>query len=493
MVGGLAGKNIADTGKNDSPLIFEMPGQGQNNIPQKPIEQILDSRFLSERPLSIPRLSGAEAEKHWTQNSELNYCIDSQFYPLGSCTMKLNPKENETIASFPRFNLVHPYLPEKLVQGTLQFLYETQSLLSEICGMEKFSLQPAAGAHGELISLLIIRAFYKKQGEPRKVILIPDSAHGTNPASAVRSGFEVLSVKSTNEGEIDLEDLARKTNKETAGLMITLPNTLGLSERNILKITELVHRAGGLVYMDGANMNALLGIAKPKEMGIDILHLNLHKTFSAPHGGGGPGSGPIGVIEKLAPFLPVPLLEKRKNGEYFLNYDLPNSIGKATTFYGNVNVILKAYLYLRALGKEGLKKVSQHAVLNANYLRVLLKEHYLLPYDRICLHEFVLSAAKQKEKLNGAMSANLIAKRLLDFNFHAPTIYFPLIVAEALMIEPTETESKKTLDEFAEAMLKINKEIEENPEIIKEAPCSMPVLRLDQTGADRNPITRSIW
>lgn len=447
--------------------------------PLKPLKECLEEKYLSEKELIIPKLTESEAEKRWTQGSESNYCVDSNFYPLGSCTMKLNPKENEAIASSHRFTMLHPYLPKELTQGTLQIMYETQEILSEICGMHRFSLQPSAGAHGESTSLLVIGAFHKKQGNNRKIILIPDSAHGTNPASATRAGFQAVTVKSTQEGEIDLNDLRQKANGNTASLMITLPNTLGIFEKNILEITDIVHEAGGLVYMDGANMNALVGICKPGDMGVDILHLNLHKTFSAPHGGGGPGSGPIGVTKELASFMPVPLVEK-KGKQYFLNYDLPDSIGRVTNFYGNINVVLKAYLYLRAIGKDGLKKVAQYAVFNANYLRVLLKNNYTMPYDRTCMHEFVISAP----------NALLAAKRILDYNFHAPTIYFPLIVPEAMMIEPTETESKKIIDEFAKAMIKIKNEFEKHPEVLEKAPRKTPVKRVDQISADRNPTTK---
>jgi len=475
-------------------LIFEKSRTGRKgyslpslDIPVK--ENILPANLLTEKEPEIVELSERDVVQHFVRLARKNFCVDANFYPLGSCTMKYSPKINEKIAANEKFANLHPYQPEKLSQGILKVLYEMERSLSEICAMARFSLQPTAGAHGELTGNLIIKAYHQQQGNPRKIILVPDSSHGTNPSSANSVGYNIVTVKSNSFGEIDLEDLTSKTNEEVAALMLTLPNTLGLFERKILEIAEILHRYGALLYMDGANMNALLGIVKPGEMGVDILHLNLHKTFSTPHGGGGPGSGPIGVTEKLVPFLPVPLIGKQQ-GKYFLNYDLPNSIGKVAGFYGNVGVILKAYAYIKALGGEGLKKVAENAVLNANYLRVLLKNHYLLPYDRICMHEFVLAAVKQKEKLGGARAAELIGKRLLDFGFHAPTIYFPLIVHEALMIEPTETESKEVLDEFAQALIKIDKEIEENPDLVKDAPHTTEVLRLDQAGADRNPILR---
>lgn len=451
--------------------------QKENSLP-KPL---LPKKFLREKKPQIPKIPEEELLEMFIKRSEKNFAVDTHFYPLGSCTMKLSPKENEEAVKNWRFQKLHPLAPEEFCQGTLQILWETQRMLSEICGMSQFSLQPLAGAHGELTGLLMTKAYYKKRGEnQRNVILIPDTSHGTNPASAARAGFEIVTVKSTAGGEIDLDDLAKKVNEKTAALMITLPNTLGLFEKRILEISEIIHQAGGLVYMDGANLNALLGIAKPGKMGADVIHLNLHKTFSAPHGGGGPGSGPIGVTEKLIGFLPVPIASKSSCDKYYLHYDLPDSIGKVSGFYGNIGVILKTYFYLRALGKESLKKVSQMAVLNANYLRVLLRDYYELPHRRICMHEFVLKLDPQ--------TATNVAKRLLDYGFHAPTVSFPFL--GALMIEPTETENKETLDEFAEAMIEIAKELKENPELVQAAPHNTPVKRVDQTAADRNPMIR---
>jgi len=393
--------------------------------------------------------------------------------------MKYNPKINEDIANLPGFTRIHPYQPEVSVQGTLQIIYEMEKLLCEISGMDRVSLQPAAGAHGELTSLMMIKAYYEDKKEERDTVLIPDSAHGTNPASSHLCGFRTVVVKSNKDGGIDLDDLMGKMSERVAALMLTIPNTLGLFERNILEVSRIIDDRGGFLYLDGANLNALLGIVKPSDLGIDIMHFNLHKTFSTPHGGGGPGSGPVGVKRTLAAYLPVPTVEKDKKG-YYLDYDRARSIGKVRSFHGNIGVIIKAYCYLRFLGREGLKKVSQNAVLNANYLMSKLKRYFYLPYDQPCMHEFVLSAEDQKMKDVRTLD---IAKRLLDFGFHPPTIYFPLIVKEALMIEPTETESKETLDEFASSMIQIKKEIEEDPSLFKEAPHNLSIGRLDEVKA----------
>ncbi|NLA52703.1 MAG: aminomethyl-transferring glycine dehydrogenase subunit GcvPB, partial [Alcaligenaceae bacterium] len=379
--------------------------------------------------------------------------------------------------------------PSNMVQGCLELMYKTDRLLSEITGMDRFSLQPAAGAHGEMVGLMMIKAYHHHRGDTkRSKIIVPDSAHGTNPASAAMAGFKMVEVKSNDRGEVDLEALKAVVDDETAGLMLTNPNTLGLFEENILQISRIVHEAGGVLYYDGANMNAILGIARPGDMGFDVVHLNLHKTFSTPHGGGGPGSGPVGVKKKLAPFLPVPVIEY-KDDEYYLNYDRPLSVGMVKSFYGNFNVAVKAYAYIMSLGAEGLKRVAETAVLNANYIMQRLKEHYLLPYDRSCMHEFVISAQRQKEK---GISAMDIAKRLMDFGFHPPTVYFPLIVKEALMIEPTETESRETLDAFVEALVQIAREAEVEPDKVKQAPHVTPVKRLDEARAARNPVLRWI-
>ncbi|MEA3485919.1 MAG: aminomethyl-transferring glycine dehydrogenase subunit GcvPB, partial [Candidatus Aerophobetes bacterium] len=470
------------------PLIFEKSRKGrkgyslpERDVDKKDLEKLIPREYLRKSNLGLPRVSEIDVVRHFTRLSQKNIGIDTNFYPLGSCTMKYNPKVNEDIAHLPNFMRVHPYQPIFSVQGTLQILYEMERLLCEISGMTKVSLQPAAGAHGERTSMMIAKDYYQERGEKRDKVLIPDSAHGTNPASSHLCGFQVVEVKSDPNGGVDLNDLTEKISDKVAALMLTVPNTLGLFEENILKIAQIVHNEGGLLYLDGANLNAFVGIVKPTEFGVDIMHFNLHKTFSTPHGGGGPGSGPVGVKEPLVPYLPVPTIEKGKDG-YYLDYNRDKSIGKVISFYGNVEVIIKAYCYLRSLGKEGLKKVSQNAVLNANYLMKKLKKYFYLPYDRPCMHEFVLSG--EDKKINDVRTLD-IAKRLLDFGFHPPTIYFPLIVKGALMIEPTETESKETLDAFASAMIQIKKEIEENPSLVKEAPHSLSVGRLDEMKAAR--------
>lgn len=472
-------------------LIFELSSPGRKgyslpdcDVAEKDVREMLPERFLRKSPPELPEVSELDVVRHFTRLSQLNYSVDTHFYPLGSCTMKYNPKINDTLASIEGFAQLHPYQSESHCQGILQLLYEFEQMLKEICGMDTFSLQPSAGAHGELCGMLIAHAYHKKNGLSRNQVIIPDSAHGTNPASAAMCGYEVVEIKSNLEGLIDLDELKRAITDKVAALMITNPNTLGLFEKDILKISQIVHDAGGLLYCDGANMDALVGIARPGDMGVDILHLNLHKTFSTPHGGGGPGAGPIGVKEHLREFLPIPIIEKRE-GTYKLNYNRPDSIGRIRSFYGNIGVIIRAYTYLLALGKEGLRRVSENAILNANYLRSKLAKYYNIPYGEQCMHEFVLSFKKQK-----GVSTLDIAKRLLDYGFHAPTIYFPLIVEEALMIEPTETESKETLDAFASALINIVNEFETQPELLKGAPHTTPVGRLDEVKAAREPNLR---
>ncbi len=438
------------------------------------------------KELNLPELSEVDVVRHFTELSENNFGVDSGFYPLGSCTMKYNPKVNENIASFPGFKDAHPYQPEELSQGALKLMYELSKYLCEITGMDAFTLQPAAGAHGELTGLMMAKAYFKSKGEERKNILIPDSAHGTNPASSVGCGFDTIKIETDKNGNVDLHALKAATDENTAVLMITNPNTLGIFERSIVEICDIVHSKGGLVYFDGANMNALLGIVKPIDMGVDMIHLNLHKTFSSPHGGGGPGSGPLGVKGVLEEFLPMPVIDKKAD-TYTLNYERPKSIGRVKPFYGNFGVMVRAYSYIRMLGAEGLKDVAENAVLNANYLMKKLKDDYLLPYDTTCKHEFVISGEKQMK--NGVRTMD-IAKRLMDYGFHPPTIYFPLIVKEAMMIEPTETESKETLDEFAEAMHKIAEEVKKNPDIVKTSPHSTSIKRLDGVLASRKPIVK---
>lgn len=475
-------------------LIFELSEPGRKayslpicDVPEKEMEQMIPREYLREREPELPEVSEVDTVRHFVGISRLNYGVDTGLYPLGSCTMKYNPKVNEDVASLKGFTSIHPYQPEYSVQGCLELMYRTGEYLAEITGMEKVSLQPSAGAHGELTGLMIIKAYHKKNGDTqRRKIIIPDSAHGTNPASAASAGFEVVQVKSNEKGNVDIEALKALVGNDTAGLMLTNPNTLGLFEEDIKEIADIVHDAGGLLYYDGANANAILGITRPGDMGFDIVHLNLHKTFSTPHGGGGPGSGPVGVVKKLVPFLPVPVIEFDRE-RYYFDYDRPLSIGKMKSFYGNFAVVVKTYAYILSMGPDGLKRASEIAVLNANYVMEKLKEYYTLPYNRICKHEFVISAEKQKEL---EVSALDIAKRLMDYGFHPPTVYFPLIVKEALMIEPTETESKETLDKFIEAMISIAKEAEQDPETVKKAPYSTPVGRLDEVKAAREPILR---
>ena len=475
-------------------LIFEISKPGRVayslpacDVPETDIEKLIPSVYLRKAEADLPEVSEVEAVRHFVGLSKLNYGVDTGFYPLGSCTMKYNPKINEDAASLKGFVSVHPYQPYETIQGCLEVLYKTSEMLAEITGMSKFSLQPAAGAHGELTGLMIIKAFHKYNGNVnRKKILVPDSSHGTNPASAALAGFNVVQIKSNKDGNVDIDDLKLHVSDDVAGLMLTNPNTLGLFENQIKEIADIIHEAGGLLYYDGANMNAILGITCPKNMGFDIVHLNLHKTFATPHGGGGPGSGPIGVTDELAPFLPYPLVEYG-DGKYYFDFDRPLSIGKIKSFYGNFQVVVKAYSYILSMSGRGLKRAAENAVLNANYLMEKLKRYYDLPYDRTCMHEFVISAKRQKEH---GVSAADIAKRLIDYGFHPPTVYFPLIVKEALMIEPTETESKETLDRFAEAMTNIAIEADNNPEVIKNAPYSAPLKRLDEVKAAKDLILR---
>lgn len=474
-------------------LVFEKSRPGRRgvapprcDVPEKPLEVLLPEKYLREDPPPLPELGELDVVRHFSLLAARNMCVDTSFYPLGSCTMKYNPKINEAAAAQPQFLFLHPYQPEGSVQGMLEIFYQTERFLSEISGLPYVSLQPAAGAHGELTSLMVIRAFLEDQGKKPGKILIPDSAHGTNPASCTLCGFRIVQVNSGADGTISLEDLKKKVDENTSGIMITNPNTLGLFEKNILKVSECVHEAGGLVYMDGANLNAILGVARPVDFGVDVMHFNLHKTFSTPHGGGGPGAGPISVRGELEPFLPIPRIEKGGSG-YFLNFNFPKSIGKTRSFYGNAGVIVKTFAYIRSLGSDGLKRVSEFAVLNANYLLARLKEELEPHFHHPCMHEFVLSAKKLRKRGVRALD---IAKRLLDYSFHPPTIYFPLIVPEALMIEPTETESKETLDAFAEALISIVKESEIHPEVVREAPHFSPVSRLDEVKANREPRLR---
>ncbi len=465
---------------------ISVPGRRGMRYPAVDVPKSELPAGLVREELPLPEISEVDVVRHFTRLSQLNYAIDLGMYPLGSCTMKYNPKVNEDAARLSGFALIHPLQPVDTVQGALALMYELQEMLKEIGGFPAVSLQPAAGAHGELTGVLIIRAYHRDRGDTqRKKILIPDSAHGTNPATSAMAGMEVVQLPSDARGNIDLEALRSHCDERLAGLMLTNPNTLGLFEENILEITEMVHAAGGLVYGDGANMNALLGIARPGDLGIDVLHYNLHKTFSTPHGGGGPGSGPVGVSELLADFLPAPVVTIVEEGDEEIpplyGYSTPaKSIGRVKAFYGHFGMFVRAYTYIRMYGPDGLRKVSEHAVLNANYLRVLLKDTYRVPYDRVCMHEFVAEGRWADAPDIHALD---VAKRLMDFDFHPPTNYFPLIVPEALMIEPTETESKETLDAFAAAMLRIAEEARNNPDILHSAPHQTPVGRLDEVKA----------
>jgi len=461
---------------------ISLPGSG---VPEEPIEKLIPPDMIRQ-DIPLPDVSELDVVRHFTRLSQKNFSVDTHFYPLGSCTMKYNPKVNEEIAKFPGFTNLHPYQPEEEVQGILELLYNMEQYLCAIFGYDAFTFQPAAGAHGELTSLLMIKAYHRDKGQgKRDKVIIPDSSHGTNPASVTMCGYQAVVVKSNGRGNIDVDAVKKAAGDDTAGLMLTNPNTLGLFDEHILEVAEIVHKAGGLLYYDGANANANLGICRPADLGFDVAHFNLHKTFSTPHGGGGPGAGPVGVNKKLEPFLPVPRVIKTNDKFQMSNDKFPKSIGKVHSFYGNINVIVKAYAYIRSLGAEGLRQVSEKAVENANYMMNRLKEYYWLPYDRPCQHEFVLSAKWQKEKYG--IKALDIAKRLIDYGFHPPTIYFPLIVEEALMIEPTESESIATLDAFCDAMIKIAKECETDPHLLKEAPHNTPVRRLDEAKAAREP------
>ncbi|WP_141431636.1 aminomethyl-transferring glycine dehydrogenase subunit GcvPB [Bacillus sp. 03113] len=480
--------------KENQPLIFELSKTGRTgyslpelDIPEVDINELIPNDYLRTEDAELPEVFELDIMRHYTALSRRNHGVDSGFYPLGSCTMKYNPKINENVARFNGFAHLHPLQDESSVQGALELMYDLQEHLIEITGMDEVTLQPAAGAHGEWTGLMLIRAYHEANGDLKRTkVIVPDSAHGTNPASATVAGLETITVKSNEDGLVDLEDLKRVVGDDTAALMLTNPNTLGLFEENILEVADIVHKAGGKLYYDGANLNAVLSKARPGDMGFDVVHLNLHKTFTGPHGGGGPGSGPVGVKADLIPFLPKPVLAK-KGDTYFFDYDRPQSIGRVKPYYGNFGINVRAYTYIRSMGPDGLKAVTENAVLNANYMMRRLAEYYDLPFDRHCKHEFVLSGKRQKKL--GVRTLD-IAKRLLDFGYHPPTIYFPLNVEECIMIEPTETESKETLDAFIDAMIQIAKEAEENPEIVQDAPHTTVVGRLDETLAARKPVLR---
>ncbi|MFS0787248.1 aminomethyl-transferring glycine dehydrogenase subunit GcvPB [Shouchella sp. 1P09AA] len=475
-------------------LIFEESKEGrlghslpELDIHEEEISSIIPDAFLRVDEPELPQVSELQIMRHYTALSKRNHGVDSGFYPLGSCTMKYNPKVNEDVARIEGLSHVHPYQPAYQVQGSLKMLYQLQTSLAEITGMDEVTLQPAAGAHGEWTGLMMIRAFHEANGDHNRTkVIVPDSAHGTNPASATVAGFDSVTVKTNEHGLVDLDHLREVVNEETAALMLTNPNTLGLFEADIVEMAAIIHEAGGKLYYDGANSNAILGITRPGDMGFDVVHLNLHKTFTGPHGGGGPGSGPVGVKKELMPFLPKPILTK-VDDFYMFDYDRPKSIGRVKPYYGNYGINLRAYTYIRTMGADGLRLVSEYAVLNANYMMRRLAPYYDLPYTQHCKHEFVLSGKRQKKL--GVRTLD-IAKRLLDFGYHPPTIYFPLNVEECMMIEPTETESKETLDEFIEAMIQIAKEAEDTPEIVQEAPHHTVVSRLDETLAARKPVLK---
>jgi glycine dehydrogenase subunit 2 len=473
-------------------LIFELSRPGRRchllpecDVPSRPVNELLPASALAGSPPPLPEVGESDVVRHFTNLSARNMSIDTNFYPLGSCTMKYNPKRHERLAALPGFADLHPLQDDDTTQGMLELLYEMQEYLAEISGLPALSLQPAAGAHGELTALYVAAAYFRDRGETkRKRVLVPDSAHGTNPASAALAGFETVKINSTAGGLVDLADLKSKLDDRTAVFMITNPNTLGLFEKQIKEITDLLHNDGALVYLDGANMNAILGFTRPGDFGADMQHYNVHKTFTGPHGAGGPGSGPIAVRKELAPYLPSPVVVK-DGGRFRLDYDRPKSIGRVRSFFGNVGILFRGYCYIRTLGPDGLKGVSENAVLNANYILAKIKHAFDVPHGDRCMHEFVASASKllRSRKIN-AMG---IAKRLLDYGFHAPTVYFPMVVPEALMVEPTETESKETLDKFAETLLKI---IEEDPAMIEKAPHTLGISRPDEVRSVKNPILR---
>ncbi|SIS36924.1 aminomethyl-transferring glycine dehydrogenase subunit GcvPB [Salimicrobium flavidum] len=480
--------------KEAYPLIFERSKTGrtgfslpENDVADMDVANMFEDSYIRKEKAELPEVSELQLIRHYTGLSTRNHGVDTGFYPLGSCTMKYNPKLNEDVARLPGFSHIHPYQEESTVQGTLYWMYDLQESLAEITGMNTVTLQPAAGAQGEWTGLMMIRSFHENNGDmDRTKVIVPDSAHGTNPASATVAGFEAVTVKTNERGLVDIEDLKRLVDDRTAALMLTNPNTLGLFEEDIVEMAAIVHEAGGKLYYDGANLNAILGYTRPGDMGFDVVHLNLHKTFTGPHGGGGPGSGPVGVTAELEPYLPKPLLTK--SGEsYTFDYDRPRSIGRVKPYYGNVGINLRAYTYIRTMGAEGLKRVSEYAVLNANYMMRRLSDSFELPFTQHCKHEFVLSGKIQKKL--GVRTLDM-AKRLLDFGYHPPTIYFPTNVEEAMMIEPTETEAKETLDGFIETMEKIAEEVKKDPEIVQEAPYSTVVGRLDETTAARKPVLK---
>jgi glycine dehydrogenase subunit 2 len=478
--------------KNQSTaLLFELSHPGRRShrlppcdVPAAPVEELLPASALAGEPPPLPEVGEIDLVRHYVNLSTRNMSVDTNFYPLGSCTMKYNPKRHERLAALPGKADLHPLQSDESCQGMLELLWELQNILTEIAGLDGTSLQPAAGAQGELTALLVAAAYFRDRGEQRTRVLIPDSAHGTNPASAAIAGFDTVSVKSNARGLVNLDDLRSKLDERTAVFMITNPNTLGLFDDQIATLTDLLHRHGVLVYLDGANMNAILGITRPGDFGADMMHYNVHKTFTGPHGAGGPGAGPISVRKQLLPYLPVPLVVREGN-RFRLDYDQPRSIGRVRSFFGNIGILLRGYCYIRTLGARGLREVSENAVLNANYLLRRVQNAYEVPYGDHCMHEFVASArGLRRERKISAMD---IAKRLLDFGYHAPTVYFPLVVSEALMVEPTETESRETLDAFADALLRIK---DEDPEFLHQAPHTLGLSRPDEVRAAKEPVLR---
>ncbi len=473
-----------------NPLIFTKSKKNRRGFKLPEVEfqdielnEFIPDNYLRKKNPNLPELTEFQVVRHYTNLSVKNHHVDKDFYPLGSCTMKYNPKINDYIAGLPGFSLLHPNQPLESVQGALKLYYELEHMLIEITGFAAVSLQPSAGSQGEMVGLLLMKAYHrKKKNRDKSIIIIPETAHGTNPASVIMSGYQVRQVKSDNRGRVDIEHLNELVDDSVAGMMLTQPNTLGLFEDHIEEIASIIHSVDGLMYMDGANLNALVGIVKPDDMGFDIMHINLHKTFSTPHGGGGPGSGPVGVNEKLVDFLPFPTVEyDKKNKNYFLHYN-KDSIGRIHSFFGNFGILVRAYVYILSLGNKGLKDVSTNAVLNANYLKYLLKNYYDVPFSDGTLHEFVISAVKQKKK---GYKALVIAKKILDYGFHSPTVYFPINVEESIMIEPTETESRETIEKFADTLIQINKSIDMDDESLLESPLNTPVRKLNETKANR--------
>ena len=478
---------------NSASIIFDKSVKGRMGV-KLPLSEVdslelstnINPSLLREIPAELPEITEPEVVRHFVNLSTKNHHVDKDFYPLGSCTMKYNPKINDVIASMPGFAGLHPDQPEESAQGALQLMYELEQMLKKITGMSRVTLQPSAGSQGEFVGILMIKKYHEKNGEDRKYIIIPETAHGTNPASVILGGFNTRQVKSDDRGRVDIQDLKSKVDSEVAGMMLTQPNTLGLFEDNIEEIASIIHGVGGLMYMDGANLNALVGLARSADMGFDITHINLHKTFSTPHGGGGPGAGPIAVVEKLVPFLPVPMIDE-VDDKYTLNFGTDDSIGRIHTFFGNFGILVRAYVYILTLGDEGLKNMTKMAILNANYLKARLEGKFDVPFSEGTLHEFVASGVKQKER---GIKVLDIAKSLLDYGYHAPTIYFPINIPEAMMMEPTESETKATLDSFADALLEIDERIDTDPDSLKEAPITTPVRRLDETKANREPNLR---